>query len=249
MNHRTHTVSLTGKLTDANHERRPAPKWACTVNDRPIPLPRRIVEVALIRAQAELRATSILVRDHDSPNDVILREDEPVDLAKGNVFYTLDCPDPKNRGACDAPAKLAFFVDDRAEETLNPHQTGETIRDLFGLSKDINLIRDFESPHDQVVQPNDEAPFEKGPVFVTRHHDVKLTITVNHKRFTECDGVKRFMTGRQIAALVSDTPDRTEVFRLGGSQGQCPVMGMSFSERNKNLFAGHLRRDFLSSRA
>jgi hypothetical protein len=33
------------------------------------------------------------------------------------------------------------------------------------------------------------------------------------------------------------------------AQGQCPVMGMSFSERTKNLFAGHLRRDFLSSRA
>src|SRR5271165_1308372 len=32
-------------------------------------------------------------------------------------------------------------------------------------------------------------------------------------------------------------------------QGQCPAMGMWFSEREKNLFAGHLRRDFLSSRA
>jgi len=32
-------------------------------------------------------------------------------------------------------------------------------------------------------------------------------------------------------------------------QGQCLAMGMSFSERKKNLFAGHLRRDFLSSRA
>src|SRR5271165_1740562 len=33
------------------------------------------------------------------------------------------------------------------------------------------------------------------------------------------------------------------------SQGQCLAMGMWFSEREKNLFAGHLRRDFLSSRA
>jgi len=41
--------------------------------------------------------------------------------------------------------------------------------------------------------------------------------------------------------------ERVQYFAL--SQGQCPVMGMSFSERNKNLFAGHLRRDFLSSRA
>src|SRR5271165_3535214 len=33
------------------------------------------------------------------------------------------------------------------------------------------------------------------------------------------------------------------------TQGQCLAMGMWFSEREKNLFAGHLRRDFLSSRA
>ena len=33
------------------------------------------------------------------------------------------------------------------------------------------------------------------------------------------------------------------------AQGQCLAMGMWFSEREKNLFAGHLRRDFLSSRA
>ena len=33
------------------------------------------------------------------------------------------------------------------------------------------------------------------------------------------------------------------------TQGQCLAMGMSFSEKEKNLFAGHLRRDFLSSRA
>jgi hypothetical protein len=32
-------------------------------------------------------------------------------------------------------------------------------------------------------------------------------------------------------------------------QGQCLVVGKSFSEREKNLFAGLLSRDFLSSRA
>ena len=34
-----------------------------------------------------------------------------------------------------------------------------------------------------------------------------------------------------------------------GYQGQCLAMCISFSERRKNLFAGHLFRDFLSSRA
>jgi len=36
---------------------------------------------------------------------------------------------------------------------------------------------------------------------------------------------------------------------LKEKQGQCLAMGMWFSEREKNLFAGHLGRDFLSSRA
>jgi hypothetical protein len=32
------------------------------------------------------------------------------------------------------------------------------------------------------------------------------------------------------------------------TQGQCIAMGMSFSENEKSLFAGHFLRDFLSSR-
>src|SRR5439155_16628596 len=60
----------------------------------------------------------------------------------------------------------------------------------------------------------DAAPFHKGPVFYTRRQHTQLAIIVNNKRFTEAEGVKHQMTGRQIAALVSDNPDATEVFRL-----------------------------------
>ena len=44
--------------------------------------------------------------------------------------------------------------------------------------------------------------------------------------------------GEQQPARVTELP-----------QGQCLAMDMWFIEREKNLFAGHLRRDFLSSRA
>ena len=37
--------------------------------------------------------------------------------------------------------------------------------------------------------------------------------------------------------------------KFTSSQGQCLAVGMSFSERKKNLFAGHLFSNFLSSRA
>ena len=49
---------------------------------------------------------------------------------------------------------------------------------------------------------------------VVLEHSTELFIIVNHKRFTEAQGVKRHMSGQEIAALVSETPDSTEVFRL-----------------------------------
>ena len=192
----------------------PAPKWAALVDDEPIPMPRQVVKADVIKAQAEIPPGFVLVRDFDSPDDTVLADDEDVDLAKGNVFYRLEACEAKSHGQCQAPPKLALFVDDRPEVTINPHQTGKTIRELFGLKDDVNLFRDFESPHDQSVGLEDVAPFDKGPVFYTRRQHIQLAIIVNNKRFTEAEGVKHQMTGRQIAALVSDAPDNTEVFRL-----------------------------------
>src|SRR5437016_770318 len=77
-----------------------APKWAATVNDEPIPMPQRHVKVKVIRAQAAIQGDFILVRDHDSPNDVLLRDEETIDLAKGNVFYTVKVCDAKPREHC-----------------------------------------------------------------------------------------------------------------------------------------------------
>src|SRR5438093_827314 len=167
-----------GKTTKA---RKPTPKWAVTVNDEPIPMPQRHIKVSVIREQAAIEAHLLLVRDHESPNDFLLRDEETIDLAEGNVFYTLEACDVKPHANGHGPAKLAYFVDDRPELTVNPNQTGQTIRDLFGLRKDVNLIRDYESSHDEPVLPDDPAHFENGPVFITRREHVQLTITVNHK--------------------------------------------------------------------
>jgi hypothetical protein len=211
-------------------------KWAATVNDEPVPLPQRVVSVAVIRAQAAVPVGSVLVRDHESPDDVVLRNDEAVDLARGNVFYTLDACNVQPREHCEAPPKLAFFVDDQPEETINPKQTGQTIRDLFSLSRDVSLIRDFESAHHETVLPDDDAAFEKGPVFITRRQCLELTITINHKRFTQADGVKLRMSGRQIAAFVSDAPDRTEVFRLRKGEPETVPLGIEIDIENCDEF-------------
>jgi hypothetical protein len=169
----------------------PAPKWAALVDDETIPLPRQLVKVAVIKAQAEIPPGFVLVRDYDSPDDAILGDEETVDLTKGNVLYRLAACDVKPRGHCDAPPKLALFVDDRPEVTINPHQTGKSIRELFGFKDDVNLFRDYESPNDEAIGLEEAAPFDKGPVFYTRRQHTQITIIVN--------GREKTVTGKTIS--------------------------------------------------
>ena len=195
----------------------PAPKWAALIDDALVPAPQREVRASVLLAQAAAEAGEVLVRDHGGEDDMGIGHDELVDLARGNVFYVMPACDTPSKRPCVKPAKLALFVNDRPEITMNPSQTGRTIRELFGLTDDVTLVRDYESPHDEPVGVADVAPFDRGPVFITRRQHGVLTIIVNSKRFTETDGVKVRMTGRQIAALVSDNPDATEVFKLRAS--------------------------------
>src|SRR5258705_3268135 len=67
---------------------RPASKWVAIVNDRPIPMPERRVKVATIREQAAVPKDYALLRDHNSPDDVVMPDNGVVDLGDGNVFYT-----------------------------------------------------------------------------------------------------------------------------------------------------------------
>ena len=214
MSNKTEIAGQADSLAEHAQNCSPAPKWAALVDDEPIPMPRQLVTTAIIKAQAEIPPDFVLVRDYDSPDDAVLADAETVDLGKGNVFYRLAACDVKPRGHCNTPPKLALFVDDRPEVTINPHQTGKSIRELFGFKDDVILFRDYESPHDEPIGLEEAAPFDKGPVFYTRRQHTKLEIIVNNKRFTEAEGVKHHMTGLQIAALVSDAPRNTEVFKL-----------------------------------
>lgn len=237
MNKIPETTSQSGEAsTEPTSQCNSLPKWAGLVNDVTIPLPQQRVPVAVIKAQAQIPPDFVLVRDLDSPHDAVLRNDETVDLAFGNVFYSREMCDQEAPVRCEAAPKLAFFVDDRPEVTLNPNQTGLTIRELFGFTKDVILVRDFESSHDELISPEAEAPFIKGPVFFTRRQHCQLIITVNHKRFSEVEGVKHRMTGRQIAALVSDNPDCTEVFRLGKGEPESVPLDKEIHVENCDEF-------------
>jgi hypothetical protein len=191
------------------------PKWALSVDDTLIPMPQQKVNAGVIRAQASIANDRVLVRDHNSPNDVIINDKDEVDLAEGNVFYTLNTCEVKPRPACTEPPKLAFFVDDRTEVTVRSSQTGRTLRELFGLALNTNLVRDDEGKTDQAIALDDPATFKDGPVFYSRAIVAKLSITVNSRVFTEVDGVKDVMKGYEIAALVyPQSPRETTVWQV-----------------------------------
>lgn len=196
----------------------PSPKWAAVVNDALVLLPQRRATARLIKHEAGVAADFVLVRDHGSPNDVPFEDEARLDLSEGNVFYTLPRCEVKPANGCVAPPKLAFIVNDHAEQTLNPQQNGRSLRELFGFAPTVRLFRDYESPSDTAIGLDDAVRFPDGPVFYTRRAEVGLTITVNKQTFGEADGVKDRMTGREIASLVSPQPDKTEVTRHKGKE-------------------------------
>jgi uncharacterized C2H2 Zn-finger protein len=124
----------------------------------------------------------VLVRDHGSEQDVAFPDDAVLDLADGNVFFTVPRCDYRSKGMTTAPAKCAFFVDDRPALTLRSDQTGHTLRELFGLADDVGLFRDYQSPQDQPIGSSTLVRFSDGPVFYSRggqHHDTQVEITID----------------------------------------------------------------------
>lgn len=199
-------------------------KWAAQVDDKVIPMPERKVKVTVIKAQAGVGDDKVLVRDHNSPHDMIVGDNEVIDLADGNVFYTLATCDVQPRPGCEEPPKLAFFVNDRPEVTVRRSQTGQTLRELFGLPLHANLVRDDEGGSDQPIALTDVVEFEDGPVFYSRAVVTALSITVNSRKFTEHDGVHHIMTGEQIAALVyPQNPRETRVWEVSPEKREIEI--------------------------
>jgi hypothetical protein len=156
-------------------------------------MPRRHYTARDILDQTGVGKEFVLVRDHGSARDVVFDDDAIVDLAESNVFRTIPRCEAATQPHCTAPAKLAFAVDDAWEVTLVGHQTGHSLKRLFGLPDNAELVRDFESPNDQSVRDDEAVLFAAGPVFTLRH--AMITVKVNHQsvRFT-----KRRVTGLEV---------------------------------------------------
>lgn len=184
-------------------------KWAATVDDRLIPLPRRKLRARDILHQSGASSEATLVRDLNSPNDIGFEPDSELDLSEGNVFRIVAGACQRRHVVPSESPKLAFIVDDRWEVTIEPRQTADSLRGLLGVADGVELLRDFESPNDEPIEDGERLLFQEGPVFVTRKGDSRqITIIVR--------GRPRQVTGRtisfeQVVALAYN-PVRTEPF-------------------------------------
>lgn len=162
----------------------PAPKWAALVNDKPTAAPSQKLLVRVLKHQAGVPKDHVLVRDHGTEHDVVLNDDDEIDLLDGNVFYSVPRCDYCPRGGCPAPAKVAFFIDDRFEETRREH-TFQSLMDLFVIERDVPLIRDRISPHDEPISSDSCISYGDGPVFFTRicAPSETVEITINGEKY------------------------------------------------------------------
>ncbi|MFZ1218766.1 MAG: hypothetical protein WAO00_05695 [Chthoniobacterales bacterium] len=158
-------------------------KWAASIDDTKIAIPDPTVSEAVLRAQAGVPGVFVIVRDHNSPDDVVLKSGETVDLRDGNVFYTIRAAEVGKRKECANPAKRAVFVDDRIEEIGKPDQTGGSIRALFELPEDVALFRDLHSPNDVPIEVNTAIDFRDGPVFYTRAVNRLVEVSINGRKY------------------------------------------------------------------
>lgn len=169
------------------------PKWAAVVGDRMAPMPRRRLRARDILHQAGAPDGAVLVRDLNSPIDVGFAPDAMVDLAEGNVFRLAHGCRADEIGARGAAPKLVFVVDDAWEVTVEPLQTAESLRGLFDLDDDVELVRDYESPDDEPVGEATEVFFRDGPVFRTRKRSVTIKVNRNDVKMP-----RRRATGLEI---------------------------------------------------
>ncbi|MCC7422365.1 MAG: hypothetical protein IT428_18965 [Planctomycetaceae bacterium] len=171
-----------------------APKWAAVINDQLFPMPRRRLKARDIVAQAGMPGRT-LIRDYNQPVDIELAPDEEVDLGDGNVFRLIEsCQHPLHAAPAGAVAKVAFVADDAWEVTIAMNQTTESLRGLFGLPDDAELLRDFESPRDELLRPGEAVRFVDGPVF--RIRPAVITVIVNTEHTVEFH--KRVVTGLEF---------------------------------------------------
>lgn len=177
------------------------PKQAVVVDDSLYPMPRPVLTSRDILDQIGASPNVSLKRDYNGSRDHVFDGGESIDLRHGNVFTTVPKCDPRPCNDSSAKPKLAFVLDveDAWEITLNPNQTGKSLKRLFGIADDCILSRDLESPNDVPIGDDEPVNYADGPVFTAKLFS--LTIKVNKKPVTVA---KRRLTGLEIKQAAID---------------------------------------------
>jgi hypothetical protein len=111
----------------------------------------------------------------------------------------------------NAEPKLAFVVNDSWEIVTRSMRTVKSLRRLFDLGDDTDLLRDYESPRDELLDDDVNVRFADGPVFVTRLVTERNITTIVNARPREWSG--RTISFEQVLPLAFN-PVRTEPFIL-----------------------------------
>lgn len=155
-------------MTNSDNSSSSEPRWFALIDDTVYFVPRQHVEVSLLRDFASLDDGVQLIRDHKGSNDYSPAEDGVLDLADGNVFVSRARCSESNPDQPKTPAKLALCLDDRFELIPKNNISMRTFYALFGLNRDVEVLRDYESPDDKVLSSDDSVSYDDGPCFITR---------------------------------------------------------------------------------
>lgn len=212
-------------------------KWALALNDSRFPMPRAVVPEELVREQACVPDSHLLVRDHNSPHDPAIPRGADIDLREGNVFKLVKESEAVFDDGCQSPAKLAWFLNDAWEVTVKRQQSGSSLRRLHDVPANFDVFRDRESPADDLICGDENVEFADGPVFDTRPVEVAIRINKQDVVFTIREPQVSTIKETAKAQGVSVEPDFVLYQKLeDGSFGPaihddrrvCLIEGMSF---------------------
>jgi hypothetical protein len=228
-------------MTDNKHHNCNAdPRWFALVNDQVKIAPRQVLPVSLLRELASIPGGHVLLRDHESDQDILLDNESEVNLAEGNVFFSRKKEDCEQTATCSTPAKMALSVDDRFEIIQVGKLSQEGLRQLFDLGEDQQIFRDFESPDDVPLAVDAGISFADGPVFYTRRQGKPKTvkISINNKEYAIDPGQT---TVKELKKLGSVTAG-DELVQIINGEVVALEDGGSVCIRGGEVFVSHPRQ-------
>ncbi|MGJ8637801.1 MAG: multiubiquitin domain-containing protein [Opitutaceae bacterium] len=195
-------------------------KLVASINDIVILAPRELVSIQLLLEQAGLPDIAGLYRDHQSRNDPWFTINEEISLSEGSSFHTGEQPCRDSPQTSQAPAKYVVTVNDHPEYTNRREQTGASLRRLFNLDDDAELLIDTMSPNDIVIADEDVVDLGHSNVLITRDRDcepLQINIIVNARPKV---ATKRRLSYREIVELAFPNPNfATQVYTVTYCKG------------------------------